>query len=415
MTYIELQTTSNYSFLRGASHVEELLAQAKLFEYDAIAITDRNSLAGIARAHQRADEAGMRLIIGCRLDLDCGTSVLAYPTDRAAYARLCRMLSIGKGRAGKGACRLEWSDLAAHGEGLIAILLSDAADPGAARKSCASACGFRRPRLSRVDPAAPPGRRRAAARAGTDGAGSPRAHGRYQRCAVPRSTPARAAGCGHLHTRGLHDRRCGFPPQPFGRAAPEDVRRDGAAVFRLSRSRCAHQADCRTLPVQPARIMLPVPARDRSWRERAGAAGAADPGGCDRALRLRAGESRHADHARAGTHRGDAICTVFPDGVQHRQFRQVTRDIVPGPRQCCELCRVLRARHHRDRSGAEQSAVRAVPQQRASRAAGHRRGFRARAARGGDTVDLRDIRARPRGPVRHRCALPFARRGPRSW
>ena len=125
--YTELQVTSNYSFLRGASHVEELLAQAKLFGYDAIAITDRNSLAGIARAHQRADEAGIRLIIGCRVDLVCGTSVLVYPTDRAAYARLCRLLSIGKGRAGKGACRLEWSDLAAHGEGQIAILLSDEA------------------------------------------------------------------------------------------------------------------------------------------------------------------------------------------------------------------------------------------------------------------------------------------------
>ncbi len=126
--YTELQVTSNYSFLRGASHVEELLAQAKLFEYSAIAITDRNSLAGIARAHQRADEAGIRLIIGCRLDLECGTAVLVYPTDRAAYARLCRLLSIGKGRAGKGACRLEWSDLVAQGEGQIAILLADEAD-----------------------------------------------------------------------------------------------------------------------------------------------------------------------------------------------------------------------------------------------------------------------------------------------
>ena len=128
MPYVELQTTSNYSFLRGASHVEELLAQARLFGYDAIAITDRNSLAGIARADQRAIEAEMRLIIGCRLDLACGTSLLVYPTDRAAYARLCRMLSIGKGRAGKGACQLEWSDVAAHADGLIAILLADHAD-----------------------------------------------------------------------------------------------------------------------------------------------------------------------------------------------------------------------------------------------------------------------------------------------
>jgi error-prone DNA polymerase len=108
--------------------VEELLAQAKQFGYDAIAITDRNSLAGIARAHQRAAEAEIRLVIGCRLDLACGTSLLIYPTDRAAYARLCRLLSIGKSRAGKGACHLEWADLAARCEGCIAILLSDQAD-----------------------------------------------------------------------------------------------------------------------------------------------------------------------------------------------------------------------------------------------------------------------------------------------
>ena len=66
--------------------------------------------------------------MGCRLDLRDGPPVLVYPTDRAAYARLCRLLSIGKGRAGKGACDLGWQDLAAHGEGLVAILLPDAPD-----------------------------------------------------------------------------------------------------------------------------------------------------------------------------------------------------------------------------------------------------------------------------------------------
>ncbi len=130
MSYVELQVTSNYSFLRGASHVEELFAQAKLFGCEAMAITDRNSLAGIARAHQRAKEAGLRLIVGCRLDLVCGVSLLAYPIDRAAYARLCRLLTIGKGRAGKGACSLEWSDVAAHGEGLVVVLLAGDPEPG---------------------------------------------------------------------------------------------------------------------------------------------------------------------------------------------------------------------------------------------------------------------------------------------
>ncbi len=93
-----------------------------------IGITDRNTLAGMARAHQRAAEAGIRLVVGCRLDLRDSLPVLVYPTDRAAYARLCRLLTLGKGRAGKGACDLAWQDLAAHGDGLIAVLFPDAPD-----------------------------------------------------------------------------------------------------------------------------------------------------------------------------------------------------------------------------------------------------------------------------------------------
>ncbi len=128
MSYAELQVTTNYSFLRGASHVEELLATAKALGLDALGITDRNSLAGVARAYGRAGELGFPIVIGCRLDLTDGTSLLAYPTDRAVYARLCRMLSIGKRRAGKGACHLGWDDVVRHGDGLIAILLPDEAD-----------------------------------------------------------------------------------------------------------------------------------------------------------------------------------------------------------------------------------------------------------------------------------------------
>lgn len=125
MRTVELQVTTNYSFLRGASHIEELLLQARAFGLDALAVTDRNSLAGIARAHKRATEVGIRLLVGCRLDLRDAPSLLVYPTDRAAYARLCRLLSIGKSRAGKGACDLDWSDLEASNEGLIAVLLPE--------------------------------------------------------------------------------------------------------------------------------------------------------------------------------------------------------------------------------------------------------------------------------------------------
>jgi error-prone DNA polymerase len=121
-SYTELQTTTNYSFLRGASHIEEIVAQASILGFSALAVTDHNTLAGIVRAHRRAQETKIRLIIGCRLDLTDNNSILVYPTDRAAYTRLCHLLTLGKSRAGKGTCHLTWSDMVAHGEGLIAIL-----------------------------------------------------------------------------------------------------------------------------------------------------------------------------------------------------------------------------------------------------------------------------------------------------
>lgn len=126
--YAELQVTSHFSFLRGASSAEELFSQAALMGIEALAVADRNSLAGIVRAHEAARTTGVRLIVGCRLDLADGMSLLAYPTDRDAYSRLCRLLSLGKARAGKAKCHLEWSDVVAYGEGLIAVLLPDVAD-----------------------------------------------------------------------------------------------------------------------------------------------------------------------------------------------------------------------------------------------------------------------------------------------
>jgi len=136
--YAELQVTSHFSFLRGASSAEELFATAAAMGIEALAVTDRNTLAGIVRAQEAAKEAGVRLIVGCRLDLACGMSVLVYPTDRAAYSRLCRLLSLGKGRAGKARCHLEWDDLVAYGEGLIVVLAPDLAD---------ETCGLRLRRL----------------------------------------------------------------------------------------------------------------------------------------------------------------------------------------------------------------------------------------------------------------------------
>ena len=136
--YAELQVTSHFSFLRGASSADELFERAAALGIEALAVADRNSLAGIVRAHEAAKATGVRLVVGCRLDLADGTSVLAYPTDRPAYSRLCRLLSLGKRRAGKGRCRLEWADLVAYGEGLVAVLVPDLPDAD---------CGLRLRRL----------------------------------------------------------------------------------------------------------------------------------------------------------------------------------------------------------------------------------------------------------------------------
>ncbi len=126
--YVELQVTTHFSFLRGASSPEELFTAARMLGLPALGIADRNTLGGAVRAWDAQKVSGVRSIVGCRLDLVCGTSLLVYPTDREAYARLCRLLSIGKARAGKGACHLHWGDLEDWAEGLIAILVPDRAD-----------------------------------------------------------------------------------------------------------------------------------------------------------------------------------------------------------------------------------------------------------------------------------------------
>jgi len=136
--YAELQVTSHFSFLRGASSCDELFATAAALGIEALAIVDRNSLAGIVRAHEAAKATGVRLVVGCRVDLTDGMSVLVYPTDRPAYSRLCRLLSLGKRRGGKAKCVLGWDDLAAYAEGLLGVLVSEEAD---------EVCGMRLRRL----------------------------------------------------------------------------------------------------------------------------------------------------------------------------------------------------------------------------------------------------------------------------
>ncbi len=132
--YVELQVSSNFSFLRGASHPEELAVTAAALGHAAIAVADRNSLAGVVRAHIACKQAGIRLVVGARLDLQDGPSLLCFPTDRAAYGRLSKLLTVGRRRAPKGECLLTRADVAEARAGQIFVVLPPEPDTEAGRE-----------------------------------------------------------------------------------------------------------------------------------------------------------------------------------------------------------------------------------------------------------------------------------------
>ena len=121
--YAELAVTTNFSFLRGASHPHEMVAQADALGLAAIGIADRNSFAGAVRAYDEARKRNIKLLVGSRLVTVDGFEVLAYPTDRAAYGRLCRLITAGNLQAKKGECSLTFAQILSAGEGQIFIAL----------------------------------------------------------------------------------------------------------------------------------------------------------------------------------------------------------------------------------------------------------------------------------------------------
>ncbi|HET7848758.1 MAG TPA: error-prone DNA polymerase [Pseudolabrys sp.] len=126
MRYVEFAVTSNFSFLRGASHPEEMLRQAAHLDMAGMGLCDRNSVAGVVRAHLLKRETKLALCYhpGARLVFADGTpDILAYPRDRAAWGRLCRLLTTGNLRAEKGYCTLFIEDLLAHIDGLELIVM----------------------------------------------------------------------------------------------------------------------------------------------------------------------------------------------------------------------------------------------------------------------------------------------------
>ena len=120
--YAELHCKSNFSFLEGASHPDELVQRAAELGHAAIAIADRNSLGGVVRAHVAAKEAGLKLLVGAEIFPTDAPPVVLLAMNRSGYARLSTLITIGRRRANKGECDIRFRDIAAHADGLIACV-----------------------------------------------------------------------------------------------------------------------------------------------------------------------------------------------------------------------------------------------------------------------------------------------------
>ena len=133
--YAPLWCKSNFSFLEGASHPEELIGAAAALGIETLALTDRDGVYGIVEAHVQAREAGVRLLVGSEITIDDGSTIVLLALDRAGYANLCRLITRGRLRSAKGTSRVAWREACEHAGGLLALwggersLLAGDADP----------------------------------------------------------------------------------------------------------------------------------------------------------------------------------------------------------------------------------------------------------------------------------------------
>ena len=119
--YVPLWCKSNFSFLEGASHPDELVDEASRFGLPALALTDRDGVYGIVRAYVKAREVGLKIIVGSEMTIEDGSTMVLLAQDRGGYANLCRLISKGRLRAEKGESRVSWDEVCAHAPGLIAL------------------------------------------------------------------------------------------------------------------------------------------------------------------------------------------------------------------------------------------------------------------------------------------------------
>ena len=119
--YVPLWCKSNFSFLDGASHPDELVDEASRFGLPALALTDRDGVYGIVRAHVKAREVGLKIIVGSEMTIADRSTIVLLAQDRAGYANLCRLISQGRLRSAKGESCVSWDEVCRHAPGLIAL------------------------------------------------------------------------------------------------------------------------------------------------------------------------------------------------------------------------------------------------------------------------------------------------------
>jgi error-prone DNA polymerase len=120
-SYVPLWCKSNFSFLEGASHPDELVDEVYRLGLPALALTDRDGIYGVVRAHVKAREVGMKIIIGSEVTVADGSTIVLLAQDRNGYANLCRLVSKGRLRSEKGASAVSWDEVCAYAPGLIAL------------------------------------------------------------------------------------------------------------------------------------------------------------------------------------------------------------------------------------------------------------------------------------------------------
>ena len=121
MTHAALWCKSNFSFLEGASHPDELVEEAQRHGLSALALTDRDGVYGVVRAHTKARELGLHLIVGSELTLLDGSTIVLLAQTRAGYANLCQLITVGHLRSPKGECAVACDEVCSHSAGIVAL------------------------------------------------------------------------------------------------------------------------------------------------------------------------------------------------------------------------------------------------------------------------------------------------------